>query len=191
MEGLKLGVLRATGLGYDDFDSDNDLARSNYDLDDPSGMRRSFDLRFVEAANGRKENFEVAESDFTQLNEHTTPDLNMTDPGLDVILSTPGIELLPPDILIPLTQPLTANDFPVPDDVLQEYDALTYQRIHHSATSNFKKCIDGYFYNHNEQALKELQLIIEVADRGMNLISAEIDRNHLLEFDPDNGLLIP
>lgn len=47
---------------------------------------------------------------------------------------------------------------------------------YHNTTSYFKRCIDGYFFNHNEQALKELQNIIQVADRGMSLLQTEIDR---------------
>lgn len=57
----------------------------------------------------------------------------------------------------------------------EEYDAETFQKSHNT-TSHFKRCIDGYFFNHNEQALKELQNIITVTDRGMTLLSAEIDR---------------
>jgi hypothetical protein len=39
-----------------------------------------------------------------------------------------------------------------------------------------QSCIDGYFFNHNEQALKELQNVITVADRGMALLSAKFNR---------------
>lgn len=47
---------------------------------------------------------------------------------------------------------------------------------YHNTTSYFKRCIDGYFFNHNEKALKELQNIIQVADRGMTLLQTEIDQ---------------
>ena len=38
------------------------------------------------------------------------------------------------------------------------------------------KLIDGYFFSHNEQALKGLQNIITAADREMTLLSGKIDR---------------
>jgi hypothetical protein len=47
--------------------------------------------------------------------------------------------------------------------------------------------IDRYFFNHNEQFLKKLQNIITVADRGMTLLSAKIDRAREVwdkRFDP-------
>lgn len=55
MEGLNLKILRVKKLGYDDFNLDPRSAYPNYDLDDPSGLRRSFDQRFVEAVLGTKD----------------------------------------------------------------------------------------------------------------------------------------
>ncbi|KUJ07558.1 uncharacterized protein LY89DRAFT_660315 [Mollisia scopiformis] len=72
---------------------------------------------------------------------------------------------------------------------MKAYDAETFQRTHNT-TSWFKRCVDGYFFNHNEQALKELQNIITVADRGMTLLQNEMDRardehRHLGGVPPD------
>jgi hypothetical protein len=53
--------------------------------------------------------------------------------------------------------------------------------------SERQSCINRYFFNHNEQVLKELQNIITVADRGMTLLSAKIDRAREVwdkKFDP-------
>jgi hypothetical protein len=52
-----------------------------------------------------------------------------------------------------------------------------------------KRCIDGYFFNHNEQALKELQRIITVADRGMALISQELIRANQMRVNGTEGTL--
>ena len=124
MEGLKLRILRATSLGYDDFDPDSDLARSNYDLTDPMGMDISFDQRFVEMATGN------------------------TDSTIAVTYKR------------------------------HEFDTKAYQTLYPNTTSQFKRSIDGCFRNHNEQALQELHRMIEVADKGMRLITDEIVRSH-------------
>jgi len=67
-----------------------------------------------------------------------------------------------------------------------DYDADTFQR-YHNTTSHFKRSIDGYFTNHNDQALRELQNLISVADRGMTLISQEIERYQGATVDPTTG----
>ncbi|KAJ8060951.1 hypothetical protein OCU04_010030 [Sclerotinia nivalis] len=72
---------------------------------------------------------------------------------------------------------------------LDTYDADTYQ-VNHNTTSIYKKSIDGVFYNHTEGALRELQKIIDVADRGMLLISREIDRSQGLTVDHASGAII-
>lgn len=58
----------------------------------------------------------------------------------------------------------------------KEYDVETFQREVHNNTWHFKRCINGYFFNYNEQTLKKLQNIITIADRGMTLLLEEIDR---------------
>ncbi|CZT41918.1 uncharacterized protein RSE6_01732 [Rhynchosporium secalis] len=137
---LKFEILRATGLGYDDFQRAPDPELPTYDLDDPTGLSRNFDQRFVSAV------------------------LDGPDPSPvpDVTEDKPE-----PEMKIPAVAP------PVIDR--STYDADTFQRTHNT-TSEYKRSIDGLFVNHNEQALKELQNIITVADRGMNMLSAEIDR---------------
>jgi hypothetical protein len=237
--GLKLDVLRATGLGYDEFDAETNPLHPTYDLVDYSGRNQPFDQRFVEA---------VLDSNDTIMEDaprsQTLPALHGPDlpqiatvipeltnlpsvlqseiPEPEYIEETPGHNFgevpqaqQPPQQLAPsqvqpeqlLLPPLLSE---VPTVALQhqshfnqtvaggiyvepsqpeqhtlpplnhlrkekEYDAETFQRSHNT-TSHFKRCIDGYFFNHNEQALKELQNIITVADRGMTLLSAEIDR---------------
>lgn len=47
MEGLKLDVIRATGLGYDDYAPLDGDSLPDYDLVDPTGQAISFDRRFV------------------------------------------------------------------------------------------------------------------------------------------------
>ena len=72
---------------------------------------------------------------------------------------------------------------------LSDFDAETFQR-HHNTTSHFKRSIDGYFTNHNEQALKELQNLVSVADRGMSLISQEIERYRVATVNPTTGGIV-
>jgi hypothetical protein len=176
MEDLKLNVLRATGLGYDDFHPDRD-AINDFDLIDPTSRNRNFDQRFVEAALG-SEDLIIPDTSM-EISESIPSDSSATVSELATIptssVSWPGEQISGPLVLeIGQERPedLKAVDYLTKR---KKYDAETFQRDHNT-TSHFKRCIDGYFFNHNEQALKELQKIITVADRGMNLLSAEIDR---------------
>jgi hypothetical protein len=215
IQGLKLEVLRATGLGYDEFDPETNPLHPSYDLIDYSGRNQPFDQRFVEA---------VLDYNDTALKDAQLPQIATVIPEITNLASVlpPGPEnsevtrvpiygQIPEfeqpqqeQTLPPLLQPEAPSDpnqdhphfnqtiagglYIEPSQPEQhilpplnhlrkekEYDAETFQRSHNT-TSHFKRCIDGYFFNHNEQALKELQNIITVADRGMTLLSAEIDR---------------
>lgn len=122
MPGLKLTILRATALGYDEYTSTPDIDNVHeFDLDDPSGQHRSFDERFVETARGQ----------------------------------------LPSATII--TKPK------------KDYDVDTFQD-YHNTTSLWKSSIDGIFYNNNERALDELKNIISIVERGMSLLTSEIER---------------
>lgn len=158
MEGLNLDIIKATGLGYDDFEPLVESALPDYDLKDPTGQERSFDRRFVETALGI--------SDETE-SKHTA---SVTKQPEEVAVGDS-----PP-------KPWIQEHGNIGRSV-EEYDSETFQR-HHNTTSHFKRCIDGYFYNKNEGALRELQKVITVADRGMNLLSDEI-------FRPREGDVIP
>ncbi|KAF7912668.1 uncharacterized protein EAF01_001689 [Botrytis porri] len=69
------------------------------------------------------------------------------------------------------------------------YDAEIYQK-RYNTTSNYKKSIDGIFYNNNERALRELQNIVSVADRGMALLTREVERGTNLTADPISGAIV-
>ncbi|THV55811.1 hypothetical protein BGAL_0003g00530 [Botrytis galanthina] len=69
------------------------------------------------------------------------------------------------------------------------YDAEIYQK-NHNTTSNYKKSIDGIFHNNNERALRELQNIVSVADRGMALLTREVERGTDLTADPISGAIV-
>jgi hypothetical protein len=177
MEDLKLDILRATGLGYDDFHPDRD-AINDFDLVDPTNRNRNFDQRFVEAVLGSEDliipDASVDNSESMPLDSSATASGSATVPT-STISTWPGEQISGP-LVLEIGQERPADLASI--DYLtkrKEYDAETFQR-YHNTTSHFKRCIDGYFFNHNEQALKELQKIITVADRGMNLLSAEIDR---------------
>ena len=154
MEGLNLEILRATGLGYDHRVWAHDSEIPNYDLDDPTTRKRSFDERFVTAAIGQDELYSW------MCNE---------------ALKTPyPLDTISPSMLMTNT-PSSMPPSPGQSLTMNQYDAETYQR-YHNPTSQYKRCIDGVFFNHNEFALRELQRIIEVADRGMSVVSAGVER---------------
>lgn len=153
MDHLKLDIIRATGLGYDDFESEEDILLTKFDLDDPTGSGRSFDQRFIEAV-------------LSKFNEAKPVKETLTRETEEVAGTTNGA----------LFQRLRELDGgpPFPENA-KDFDVEAFQRSHNT-TSHFKRCIDGHFMNKNEGALKELQNIITVADRGMNMLSLEIDR---------------
>lgn len=168
--GLKLEILRATGIGYDDFLPVPDEEFPTYDLVDPTGQSRSFDQRFVSAVlSGPDPSTENQVQPQAQFEDNTEFTSSPTLLPLHTTSPVPQIESEPSTLhssgnQISATHPRAT------------YDAEAYQRTYHNSTSEFKRSIDGYFINHNEQALKELQNIITVADRGMNMLSAEIER---------------
>jgi hypothetical protein len=184
IEGLKLDVLRATGLGYDEFDPETNALHPTYDLVDPSGRNRSFDQRFVEEVLGSND---IVMEDAPNSSTRPASRNSRTDlphiasiipelPNLTNISGSISLDDISGAIFIDPSQPEQLTLPPLNHLRKQkEYDAETFQR-YHNTTSHFKRCIDGYFFNHNEQALKELQNIITVADRGMTLLSAEIER---------------
>lgn len=178
MEDLQLDVLRVTGLGYDDFEPDETSSHPNYDLNDPSDLNRSFDLRFVEAVM-QPDDIVGAVPSSRAASPEPLPESKGTTLDEEVSLSTstgatPASVLHAPSIV----------------DSLSNYDADTFQR-YHNTTSHFKRSIDGYFNNHNEQALKELQNLISVADRGMTLIAQEMERYRVTTVDPATGAVGP
>lgn len=172
IEDLNLSILRVTGLGYDDFLSKPDARHPDYDLRDLSGLGRSFDQRFVEAVINGPEPF-IEAMDIDQRVNHlpmfVSPDLVGAIPlsAIDLSIDPSNLQLQHQ-----LHQPQSVTEAMRHKS---EYDAETFQKTHNT-TSFYKKCIDGCFFNHNEQALRELQNIITVADRGMVLLSEEIER---------------
>jgi hypothetical protein len=169
IESLDLQVLRVKGLGYNDFDPSRDDKVDGYDLVDPLGLNRSFEQRFVEAVLGQESSPQTAEiahlthSDKEEPYDSSPVLTNGTyksQNGLQYKKSTGRLRKI-------------------------DYDVETYQRHYNNSTSHWKCSIDGLFINHNEKALIELQKIISVADRGMTLMSEEIDRLHALPRIPE------
>lgn len=183
MEGLNLEVLVATGLGYDDYrPGQSNPDQAAYDLVDPMGLGRSFDQRFVQASMRNELQHEALSACIGESSEvqpktkiddfQMSKDLSVQMRSqVDHQLSKDGTLIRPDGHLHPI-----------------KYDVVTFQEVHNT-TSQFHKCIDGHFYNHNDRALKELQSIIEMADRGMRLIDAEIDRSHAAQVNPDDGTI--
>jgi hypothetical protein len=179
LEHLNLIILRVTGLGYDDFELSRGSPSGGYDLKDPTSRGRSFDERFVQAVMNGPDPIIIE----TMNNLIQEP--SIWPPIVSSTMSTPsnsrpnssGSSSSNP---IPsFTKQLTLDERKKVYDIrfaeMLAFDAECYQRVRNS-TSWFKRCLDDYFFNHNEQALRELQNIITVADRGMALLQSEIDR---------------
>lgn len=164
MDALQLDILRATGLGYDILYPGGGLPLVDYDLNDPSGLNMSFDERFVDAV-------------------FATADTSMSDS-----ISTPAPIGLDSGKLAALKAEASSSITPRRAKRLRDWSAETYQ-LRRNTTSHFKRSIDGLFLNHNEQALVELQRIMTLADRGMNLISDEIARSQDAQVNPETGAL--
>ncbi len=187
MESLNLDVLRVSGLGYNDFDPSTDMQPKKYDFEDPSGLDRPFEQRFVEAVLGHllpSPQPITAMVTATACPRHLTgwrpsrlPLAGQTDP----LTSFTRTRLTQSLDLACATTSLTSGTLRLGDRPARkvDYDVETFQR-YHNTTSHWKCSIDGLFYNHNEKALVELQKIISVADRGMALLSEEISRIHSL-----------
>lgn len=177
MESLHLDILRVTGLGYDDFEPHRVSPFPSYDLKDPSGLEVSFDQRFVEAV------MHTIVSNSEEVPPSIVQTLSMIHVNASHINASNTSEPSSDTVSV-------SNQTPAPRGAC-EYDVEAFQRYHQNTTSQYKKCIDGYFNNHNERALQELQRIIAVADRGMELISDEIDRSHEAEITGDGNIAIP
>ena len=221
MEGLNLSTLRATGLGYDDFERNLEMLPPDYDICDYSFAKKSLDQRFVEAvmhpdieavmrplvqdevreASPGMTGMELDESE-THL-EANLPPMNNSTPlpspptptpaGLAAIASSHSTSTTsittPPS---PDTSHLEPASSTLRLSKLQpiDYDAETFQKCHNT-TSLHKNSIDGHFDDHREHAFRELQNMIDVADRGMDLINQEIRAYRHFDVDEPTGLLVP
>ncbi|CAG8974594.1 hypothetical protein HYALB_00004391 [Hymenoscyphus albidus] len=190
MRHLKLDILRASGLGYDDFQPNQASRYPDYDLVSTKSDNKTFDQRFVEAvmqpeiAAKEQENPTPSSSEEESENvaddSTSAPEAHITEEILPTLDS-------PPLHVVSEPQP-TKSIPPRPKPRMVDYDAEAFQR-YHNTTSKYKRSIDDCFYNHNEHALRELQNLINVADRGMALISEEIERYRAVQVDENTGQL--
>lgn len=190
METLNLDILRVSGLGYDDFEPDEESHNPNYDLVDPNNFHdKGFDRRFVEAVTDpdfditRASTLRIIIEDAMDSDSPADEAMDATSPAA----SLPEASIAEVDTTEMLDVETPEPPSPVPG--LLDYDAETYQ-LYHNTTSQFKRSIDGYFTNHNEQALQEIQNLINVADRGMSLINQEIERYQVATVDPATGGIV-
>ncbi|KAL2066968.1 hypothetical protein VTL71DRAFT_1392 [Oculimacula yallundae] len=154
MPDLKLDILRVTCIGYDDFQPAPHAEYPTYDLEDPTGQSRCLDQRFVSAVLNGPDPIPAPEDP----EDDTDKTQTQTQAQAQI-------------------QPASTTPHPIDR---ASFDADTFQRTHNT-TSAYKTSIDGLFTNHNEQALKELQNIITVADRGMNMLTEEIENARMDE----------
>jgi hypothetical protein len=164
MDALQLDILRATGLGYDILHAGGNLPLVDYDLKDPSSLDRSFDERFVEAV------FAPADTPMSDSISSPTPN------GLDSEGSAA------------LAAEATRSIIPRRFRKMSDWSAETYQ-VRRNVTSHYKRSIDGLFLNYNRQATVELQSIMTLAERGMNLISGQLGRSQNAQVNPATGHL--
>ncbi|POS87543.1 hypothetical protein EPUL_000997 [Erysiphe pulchra] len=166
MEGLKLNILRATRLEYDVFEIDPQPTDAKFDFLDPLERNRSFDQRFVDAV------IQGPEKMHLNLYKDHSIDQNLSFNSETIVFNDhENIDYTQHSIL---NSSLVEKFSSTPRE-RRDYDAETYQRSRNT-TSNFKRCIDGYFFNKNEQELRKLQAIVAVADHEMNLLGEEIYR---------------
>jgi hypothetical protein len=122
----------------------------DYDSVDPTGYGRAYEQRFVEAAMGIPQPSTMTDGD----------SFGIVDNLHKEVTTTAG-----------------HRTTKIPKRPKHEYDVERFQRSHNT-TSHWKNSIDGVFFNHNESALSELQKIIGIADRGMVIMSEELNRIH-------------
>lgn len=170
MESLQLDVLRVSNLGYDNYDEDRTHGENLFDLRDPLSLDRSFDERFVATVLGIEP-------------DGPAPPRGALAPSPPPGYDASSLTINPALLMLTDDEDEEEQDFR-PSAVRQglkkvkhrkksQWDADTFQR-YHNTTSHWKQCIDGHFTNHNQKALLELDKIIKVADRGMDLLSAEL-----------------
>ncbi|KAG9235129.1 hypothetical protein BJ875DRAFT_282160 [Amylocarpus encephaloides] len=176
---LNLDILRVTGLGYDDFEPDHASIHPDYDLKDPTGQDKSFDQRFVEAVMHPEIRVIVPSPAMVEAleHDHILPTFPLVTQG--EIDATPPVEDDLEEILAaaPQYRPETSESTEQSDSAAlkpADYDADTFQ-LYHNTTSKYIRSIDNNFFNHKEHALRELQNLINVAERGMQLINDEIE----------------
>jgi len=139
----QLRVCRATCLGYDQYSMGQGRQNpANYDLDDPCGLSRSFEQRFVEVAMGIKQPRQSpSEEPLTYLPEEETQSWALAD------------------VERPAAMPKA------------DWDAVDYLTHHHNPTSVWQKTIDCQFPNCNQFTLDELHHIADTACEGMNEVT--------------------
>jgi hypothetical protein len=210
---LNLSILRATGLGYDDFERDRNSQHPDYDIPDPNGLNKNLDQRFVEAVMHPEINV-IVPLPVAEVEQASSPDLSGVQlaeiesfledvlPPLDNPTSPlPPLPTGPADtntVIPPFPTTSSSSSIAMRDNLKPgtpplrpiDYDAEIFQ-LYHNTTSHYKRSIDGYFYDHHEHACRELQNMINVADRGIDLISEEIRSYRQVDVDENTGLLVP
>ncbi|KAH7026464.1 uncharacterized protein B0I36DRAFT_330704 [Microdochium trichocladiopsis] len=138
----QLRVCRASSLGYDQYTMGQ--GRQNpayYDFDDPCGLYRTFEQRFVEVAMGVKQ-----------------PPHAVTD---EPVAYLPEEE----------TQAWAVAEDERPAEMQRaSWDAVEYL-AHHNPTSIWQKAIDCNFPNCNQFTLDELHHMADTACEGMNEVN--------------------
>ncbi|KXJ92025.1 hypothetical protein Micbo1qcDRAFT_233361 [Microdochium bolleyi] len=138
----QLRKCRATKLGYDQYSMGQDhLQAPAYDLEDPCGLSRPFEQRFVEVLSGIKQ-----------------PPTATNEP----VAYMPEEEAQ--------TWALAEFERPA-EMLKVDWDAAEFFARHHNPTSSWQRTIDGQFPNVNQFTLDELHHIADTACEGMNEVN--------------------
>lgn len=158
---VRLRVCRVTNIGYDQYLVGAKPAEwPRYDLDDPCGLGRSLDQRFVEAVMGMQQPgradgkgpVEYWPEEEDGLAEEHDGDADADEAALGAWAGR--------------ADRARPEPFPCCD-----WDAVTYYAADHGAhnsTSAWQRTIDGYFANCNQFTLDELHRFADTACEGMN-----------------------
>lgn len=138
----QLRICRATNLGYDQFAMGHNRHQvAEYDLEDPCGLSRTFEQRFVEVLSGIKQPATAANEPVVYFPEEEAQTWALAE-------SEPG-------------QTMAKTD----------WDAVDFLANDHNPTSIWQKTIDGQFPNCNQFTLDELHHIADTACEGMNEVN--------------------
>lgn len=185
LEGLSLDILRASGLGYDNFTPFDRGLEHDFDILDPLGLGRSFDQRFVDTFFQRQnsdikpKNHEKVSSpvgriydnqSIREFKDHYQSLLKRENHNRD--------EECNEDEDYNESEECNENEDEDFDEKeydfteLKDYDAVTHQ-LSRNSTSYFEHCIDNLFFNRNMQVYRELWKIIDVSDQVIELLVDE------------------
>jgi hypothetical protein len=160
---LNLSILRASGLGYDEFEfggTDFEVL----DIEDPDDLGRSLDERFVEVVMNKKQiaNLKLSQEEVPKQNSNSSVGQTSN----------------------------TALSAKLQSKTLVDYDANSFLEKVRNLTSKYQHAIDDVFACYNDKAMKELNTVLDVATDTMKLLSLSIENANQMGIDAETGALV-